>query len=95
MRWGTGDGVAELLGDQVRTVRTRRRRFTFRFLDAPAFVNAFRSHYGPTVKAFDAAGPRAAALEHDLLALVERAARRREGAIAVPAEYLEVVAVRR
>ena len=48
------------------------------------------------MKAFAAAGPEgAAALERDLIALIERSARPRGGAIAVPAEYLEVVAVRR
>jgi hypothetical protein len=48
------------------------------------------------VKAFEAAGPEgAAALERDLIAVVERSARARDRAIAVPAEYLEVVAVRR
>jgi hypothetical protein len=50
--------------------------------------------YGPTVKAFDVADD-AGALERDLLALVERSPRSRDGAISVPAEYLEVVAVRR
>ena len=50
----------------------------------------------PDVKAFATVGPEGeAALEHDLLAVVERAAHRRGDAIAIPAEYLEVVAVRR
>ena len=53
-----------------------------------------RDWYGPTVKAF-AAADSDGALEADLIALIERSARPRGGAIAVPAEYLEVVAVRR
>jgi ubiquinone/menaquinone biosynthesis C-methylase UbiE len=96
LRWGTDEGIAELLGDQVTSLETRRRTFTWRFPDAATFVNTFRAWYGPTVKAFAAAGDDGAdALERDLVALVERASRRRQGAIAVPAEYLEVVAVRR
>ncbi len=96
LRWGTEDGIAELLGDHVSSVETRRRTFTWRFPDASTFVDIMRAWYGPTVKAFAAAGEAgAAALERDLVALVERSARRRDGAIAVPAEYLEVVAVRR
>jgi SAM-dependent methyltransferase len=94
LRWGTEDGIAELLGDGVGYVRMERRTFTWRFSDAAAYVDTFRRWYGPTVKAFAAADD-PAALERDLLALVEREARTREGAIAVPAEYLEVVAVRR
>jgi SAM-dependent methyltransferase len=96
LRWGTEAGIKELLGDEVGTIRTRRRMFTWRFRDAAEFVATFRAWYGPTVKAFEAAGPDGAeALERDLIALVEGAARPRDGAIAVPAEYLEVVAVRR
>jgi ubiquinone/menaquinone biosynthesis C-methylase UbiE len=96
LRWGTEAGIGELIADGVSSIRARRRTFTFRFVDAATFVRTFREWYGPTVKAFEAAGPDgAAALERDLVALVERAARPRDGAIAVPAEYLEVVAVRR
>ena len=96
LRWGTEDGVAELLGDAVSTIHTRRRAFTWRFPDAAAMVDQFRSVYGPTVKAFATVGEEGApALERDLLAVVERAAHRRGDAITIPAEYLEVVAVRR
>jgi SAM-dependent methyltransferase len=96
LRWGSEDGIAELLGDEVASISTRRRTFTWRFADAQAFVDTLRDWYGPTVKAFAAVGPDGGdALERDLVALVERSARRREGSIAVPAEYLEVVAVRR
>jgi hypothetical protein len=70
--------------------------FTWRFPDAAAMVDMFRSVYGPTVKAFASVGDEGApALERDLLAIVERAAHRRGDAITIPAEYLEVVAVRR
>jgi ubiquinone/menaquinone biosynthesis C-methylase UbiE len=96
LRWGTEAGIGELIGDSVSSIRARRRTFTFRFVDAAALVRTFREWYGPTVKAFQAAGAAGApALERDLVALVEQAARPRDGAIAIPAEYLEVVAVRR
>jgi SAM-dependent methyltransferase len=94
LRWGTEDGIAELLGDEVEGLQARRRTFTWRFRDAAEYVATFRRWYGPTVRAYEAAGD-AAALDRDLVALVEQAARSRDGAIAVPAEYLEVVAVRR
>ncbi len=95
LRWGTEDGVAELLGDAVSSIHTERRAYTWRFPSAEAMVHLFRTVYGPTVKAFATVGPDGAdALERDLLAVVERAAHRRGDAIAIPAEYLEVVAVR-
>ena len=44
--------------------------------DAAEFIDMLRDWYGPTVKAFEAVGPQgAAALERDLIAVVERAAR--------------------
>ena len=96
LRWGSEDAIAELLGDGVASLDARRRTFTWRFPDAATFVATFRTFYGPTVKAFAAAGAEGGeALERDLVALVERSARRRGDAIAVPAEYLQVVAVRR
>jgi SAM-dependent methyltransferase len=96
LRWGTEAGATELLGHEVASISMRPRTFTWRFRDAAEFVTTLRDWYGPTVKAFEAVGPEgAAALERDLIAVVERSARPRDGAIAVPAEYLEVVAVRR
>jgi SAM-dependent methyltransferase len=96
LRWGTEDGISELLGDTVSSIYSRRCSFMWRFPDAQAMVDVFRNVYGPTLKAFEKVGPDGAeALEQDLLAVVERAAHRRGDAIAVPAEYLEVVAVRR
>jgi len=96
LRWGTEDGIAELLGDEVVSIHTERRAYVWRFPDAAAMVDLFRTWYGPTLKAFSTVGRDGeAALERDLLAVIERAAHRRGDAIAVPAEYLEVVAVRR
>ena len=95
LRWGTEEGITELLGDGVGSIRTRRRTFTWRFR-----TRRVREHPARLVRP-DREGLRgrrpegAAALERDLLALIERSARPRGGAIAVPAEYLEVVAVRR
>ena len=95
LRWGTEEGIADLLGDEVSSIHTQKRAYTWRFPNAEAMVDLFRTWYGPTVKAFATVGSDGeAALERDLLAVVERAAHRRGDAIAIPAEYLEVVAVR-
>jgi SAM-dependent methyltransferase len=96
LRWGTEAGITELLGDDVEFISTRRRTFPWRFRRPAEMIYTLREWYGPTVKAFEAVGPAgAAALERDLIAVVERAARAKDGAIAVPAEYLEIVAVKR
>lgn len=94
--WGTEEGIADLFGEEVFAPRMRRRTFTWRFRDAREFVAVMRAYYGPTLKAFEAVGADGAdALERDLIEVVERWARPVFGSIAVPAEYLEVVAVRR
>jgi hypothetical protein len=61
-----------------------------------AFVDEFRTWYGPTLKAFAAleGDPDASdALERDLVALARRSDRLENGAVAIPATYLEAIAV--
>jgi SAM-dependent methyltransferase len=94
--WGKEDHVRSLLGDGVSDLRAERRTFTFRYRSADDFVSTFRTWYGPTHKAFaalDEAGQDA--LYTDLVALVERTDRLHgEDAVAIPADYLEIVATR-
>jgi SAM-dependent methyltransferase len=95
MAWGDRDHLAGLLGDGVGVTATER-VYTFRFPSPEAFVDFFRAHYGPTLKAFEAldAGGRER-LAADIAALVRGRDRRGGGAVAVPGAYLEVVAVKR
>ena len=94
--WGTEDHVRALLGDGVSALRATRRSYTFRFRSPEHFVEFFREHYGPTLKAFaalDDDGRRA--LAEDIAALVRRFDRLGgDGPVAIPADYLEVVATR-
>ena len=94
--WGTEDHVRSLLGDGVTDLRAERLIYTFRYRSPEHFVAVFREYYGPTHKAFaalDDAGRDA--LAADLTALVARTDRLSgEDAIAVPADYLQIVATR-
>jgi SAM-dependent methyltransferase len=94
--WGSEDHVRELLGDGVRDLRMRRREFTWRYTSAEEFVQVFRDFYGPTLVAFGGlAHERQHALAADLAALARRFDRNGgDGPVAIPAEYLEVVATR-
>ena len=94
MRWGSETDLAELLGEAVGQLDSRRLVSTWRFGSAAEFVDFFRRFYGPTTKAFEAASD-AAALERDLVELAERWTNAEPGApIAIEAEYLQAVAVR-
>ena len=54
--WGTKQYVSDLLGDEISSIACNERTFTYRFRSAEAFVEYFRTYYGPTVKAFEAVG---------------------------------------
>lgn len=94
--WGAEDHVRGLMGDGVTDMWMTRRTFTFRYRSAEDFVDFFRRYYGPTHMAFaalDAEGQDA--LARDLTMLVRRFDRLGgDGPVAIPAEYLEVVATR-
>ena len=94
--WGAEDHVRELFGDGVRDLRARRREYTWRFTSPEEFVDLFREFYGPTAVAFGALEPEGRdALAADLAALARRFDRNGGGGpVAIPAEYLEVVATR-
>ena len=52
--WGTEEGLRELLGDRIDSLRTKRRSFVLRYPSARYFVNFFRTYYGPMSKTFEA-----------------------------------------
>jgi SAM-dependent methyltransferase len=95
-RWGDEEHVRGLLGDGVSALRARRRMFTYRYEAAEAFTETFRTFYGPTVAAFEALPPEGReALAADMTALARRHDRLGgDGPVAIPAEYLEIVATR-
>jgi ubiquinone/menaquinone biosynthesis C-methylase UbiE len=94
LEWGTPTRVAELFSAHV-ILATERRNFVFRYRSAQAWLDAFRTFYGPMHKAFaslDAEG--AAAFETELLDLANAHNTSRIDALRIPSEYLEIVATR-
>jgi SAM-dependent methyltransferase len=90
--WGTEVHIVELFSTSVAQVRCERRLFNFRYQSASHWIQVFRDYYGPTHKAFAAlnvAGRQA--LEHDIIALLERMNVGGSASLVVPSEYLEVV----
>lgn len=94
LAWGTREGLDQLLGARTR-IEAIPRHFVFRYRSAEHFFDTFRLYYGPVVRAWDvldAAGR--ASLGEQLIALANESNRATTGALAVPSEYLEVVAHR-
>jgi ubiquinone/menaquinone biosynthesis C-methylase UbiE len=94
--WGTEARLRELFSAGIATLTIQRRFFVFHYRSAQHWLDVFRTYYGPVLKAFaalDAAGQDA--LAGDLHALLERYNQGGSETLAVPGEYLEVVATRR
>ena len=96
MLWGSEPYLRQLFGENVSELAMTRRMFVFRSQSARAWIDYFRTWYGPTLKAFDtldAAGQER--LTADLETLIASHNVADDGTMVVPAKYLEVVVVRR
>ncbi len=94
LAWGTEERLRELFGASAR-VNVRHRQFIFRFRSGEDYFETFRAYYGPLSRAWDgldAAGRES--LRTQLVALAEEANRSSAGSVAIPSDYLEVVASR-
>jgi SAM-dependent methyltransferase len=95
-RWGTEEGLDELLDGGIGSLQTRRRTFVWRFPSVRHHVDFMRGYYGPLNKAFGALDEEGqSALERDLISLAERYNHSDDGTAVLHADYLEVVATRR
>jgi SAM-dependent methyltransferase len=88
--WGTETRLAELFPRD--DVKASRQVFNFRYKSAAHWLDVFKSFYGPMNRAFAAleAGKQAA-LQADVIALLERMNRGGSETLIVPGEYLEAV----
>jgi ubiquinone/menaquinone biosynthesis C-methylase UbiE len=91
--WGTEARLAELF--QGHEIHAWEQAFTFRYESPEHWVHMFRKYYGPTNRAFASLdAEKAAALEADILDLLESSNRGGKGSLIVPGHYLEVVFTR-
>jgi ubiquinone/menaquinone biosynthesis C-methylase UbiE len=94
--WGTEPHIVALFGSHAADIACVRKSFNFRYLSSAHWVQVFRDFYGPTHKAFAALdAPKRTALERDIVELLDRANIAGRDSLVVPAEYLEVVIVKR
>jgi SAM-dependent methyltransferase len=96
IRWGDEGYLESLLGDVAAAMTSHRQTAVFRFRSAEENFDFFRTHYGPTLRAFESLDPpRRESLRDDLLALARRYDRNGgTGPVAISGEYLETVIVR-
>jgi SAM-dependent methyltransferase len=95
LQWGVEARLRDLLGHGISDLQVTRREFVFRYHSPEHWLEFWRAYYGPTVAAFGALDDACqAALARDLLDVARAHNRTSDGTMAVPAEYLEVVATR-
>ena len=94
--WGTEPHIVSLFGHQAADIRCVRKAFNFRYRSSEHWIQVFRDFYGPTHKAFASLdAQRHEALEKEIKALLDRSNIDGKRSLVVPAEYLEVVVVKR
>ena len=92
--WGTQARLEQLFaGHQVQVTR---QTFNFRYRSAAHWLEIFKTYYGPTHRTFAALdAAKQAALEADLVALLERFNRGGNDTFIAPSEYLETIVTKR
>ena len=88
--------TVDLFGKSFVSLHLARRAVVKRSRSPEHFVAFYRSHYGPTIKAFEALDPQGQeCLARDMKGLVCRFNCSDDDTLVWPHEYLEVVAVKR
>lgn len=96
MRWGSEQGLAELLGDEVTQLQSQRCHYRMCYRDAAHWLDTFRGVYGPVLKLFEGLDERRReALAADIARLLAQHDRGGGRGLVIQAEYLQAVATRR
>ncbi|MGB7219169.1 MAG: hypothetical protein WBD07_10220, partial [Vicinamibacterales bacterium] len=95
LRWGTEEGLKDLLGAGTKSIRTERKIVTMYYRSIDHAIEIFRTYFGPMARAFEAIDADGRdALRSDVAALFDRYNRATDGTLAMEAAYLQVVAIR-
>jgi SAM-dependent methyltransferase len=93
--WGTEERLRELFGDRVSVLETTRRHTDICYHDTAGLYELFRTWFGPLNTLWQSLDePRREELRDRWIALAEDFNVARDGTCEIPAEYLEVIAVK-
>jgi ubiquinone/menaquinone biosynthesis C-methylase UbiE len=91
MKWGTTEGVEELLADRV-DLEITERELAFPVRSAEYYIDLMLENFGPAMAAFNKLDESSRQdLRRDLIAIFESRGRTVDGALVVPGQHLEVV----
>lgn len=95
VRWGTEEGVRELLGSGTTTITCTKRVFSQYYRSVDHALDLFLTYYGPTTRPYAAADPSARdAIRSDIGAVFSKYNEATDGTCAMRSEYLQVIATR-
>lgn len=95
-RWGTEQGLKELLGPGVSSLKTQQRTMLMHYLSVDAVMDLMNRQFGPLVKLNQILDEKArASLRAEMIALFKQLNRAADGTLAVEGVYTQAVAVRR
>jgi ubiquinone/menaquinone biosynthesis C-methylase UbiE len=92
LRWGTAEGIDELFGASVRTVRNEKRTALQYFRSVDHAVEVFLTYFGPAIKA--SRTDKGHNLRDDLKAVFNRYNRATDGTAVIENTYMLTMAVR-
>lgn len=96
LRWGTAEGLDELLGAGVRSIESDRRTALQYYQSIDHAVEVFSTYFGPTVRALETIDPEDQEnLLEDLNAIMSRYNRARDGTAIVENQYLQTIATKK
>lgn len=94
LRWGTDEGLEELLGTDVRSIENDRRTALQYYRSIDHAVEVFSTYFGPTVRALETVDPAdREELLGDLRTVMDRYNRATDGAAIVENQYLQTIAI--
>ena len=96
LRWGTKEGLEELLGEGADRIAVTEQAYEFAFPSAASLFDLFAEFFGPSatlLQALDA--EQRESYRSRWIALAEELNTATDGTLCLPATYLEVVAVKR
>lgn len=94
--WGTEERLRELFGEHITTLHTTKRDYNFRYRSPSHWLEVFGTYYGPiatTLKNLDET--KREEFSHEVISLLERYNRAKDGTLIAPSEYLEAVMIKR
>ena len=95
LRWGTEEGLRDLLGSGTKATRAERRTVTVYYRSIDHAIETFRTYFGPMSRAFQAIDAAAQqTLRSDVASLFDRYNRATDGTLAMECAYLQVIATR-